>query len=256
MLNLLDDSLEDFLRAEVPLSPRDVDIAFEAPDRDWEASVSRPTVNLFLWDVRRNGDQRQAAIELIESEDGRPVRRPALPRLDCRYLVTAWTAAVVDEHALLGAVLAAVLLHRELPPAYLPDAYAAVQPLPTLGLGGDGRDVSDFWSALGGQLKPGLDLLVTATLDASVVAAAGPPVNRMRLRLRDRGGTRTDDTSLVAGSAGRAAGGTRVRSRRGSASVDEQGRFLVKAEPGDEVHDDSGRSEQVPQRGTVDFENG
>ena len=54
MLHLLDESMEAFLRAEVPLSVRDVDVVFEAPDGDWAAGVSRPTVNLYLWDVRPN----------------------------------------------------------------------------------------------------------------------------------------------------------------------------------------------------------
>ena len=51
MLQLLDESIEAFLRASVR-SLADVDVAFEAPDREWGAGLNKPTVNLFLWDLR------------------------------------------------------------------------------------------------------------------------------------------------------------------------------------------------------------
>ena len=54
MLELVDESLEAFFRAVVPLSATDVDVSFDAPDRDWSAKLSRPTVNVFLWDIRRS----------------------------------------------------------------------------------------------------------------------------------------------------------------------------------------------------------
>lgn len=102
MLHLLDETLAAFLRAEVPLPEREVDVAFEAPDRDWGAAVTRPTVNLYLWDVRRNSDEREAGMELVKDGNGHKHRRPPLPRIDCRYLVTAWTNELRDEHALLA----------------------------------------------------------------------------------------------------------------------------------------------------------
>ena len=50
MLHLLDETLEAFLRAEVPLPARQVDVSFAAPDSEWGAAVTKPTVNLFLWE--------------------------------------------------------------------------------------------------------------------------------------------------------------------------------------------------------------
>jgi hypothetical protein len=176
VLQQIDASLEAFLRAVVPLPKRDVEVAFDAPDRDWGTGITKPTINLYLWDVRRNLDEREAGMTLAD-EDGRRVRRRPDPRVDCRYLVTAWTTETRDEHALLGRVLTAVLQHGELPGEHLHGAYAEVRPLPRLSIGtADERDQSDFWSALGGQLKPGLDLTVTATVDAAIVTEVGPPV--------------------------------------------------------------------------------
>src|SRR6266508_5955134 len=155
MLHLLDESLEAFLRATVPLGKREVDVSFAAPDRDWAARVG----------------------------NGRPMRRPPLPRVDCRYLVTAWTSEVQDEHSLLGHTLAALLLHDTIDERYLQGSFARVRPIPTIEVAGsDGRDNSDFWSALGGQLKPGLDVVVTATVDAATLVAVGPPVDRYTIR--------------------------------------------------------------------------
>lgn len=109
MLNLLDESLEHFLRVVVPLPNRDIDVAFEAPDRDWAAGVSRPTINLYLWDVRPNTDEREFGMEDVTDGQRRIGRRSPRPRIDCRFLVTAWTSEVRDEHSLLGRVLVALL---------------------------------------------------------------------------------------------------------------------------------------------------
>jgi len=38
------------------------------------------------------------------------------------------------------------------------------------------RSIADVWSALGGELKPSLDLVVTAPMDTNVPIAAAPPV--------------------------------------------------------------------------------
>jgi hypothetical protein len=184
MLHLLDETLEAFLRDVVPLPARDVDVAFDAPDGDWSAALgSRPTVDLYLWDVRPNLAERDYGEVIIEEQDGRRFRRDPLPRVDCRYLVTAWTSEVRDEHSLLGDVLSALLLHPTIDIAHLRGAFATVRPLPALRLrSGDGSENSDFWSALGGQLKPGLDLVVTVSVDAAMRAVAGPPTEKISVR--------------------------------------------------------------------------
>jgi len=175
MLNLLDDALASFLRAAVPL-PADVAIAFEAPDREWGSRVTGPTVNLYLWDVRENLSAREIGLATTTGPDGVTRRHGPMPRLDCRYLVTAWTTEASDEHALLGRVVTALLLHPVLEARHLKGPLAVVEPPPVLTLGARSADAADFWSALGGQLKPGLDLVVTLTVDAVTTSQAGPPV--------------------------------------------------------------------------------
>jgi hypothetical protein len=187
MLHLLDETLEAFLRAVVPLPARDVDVAFDAPDGEWSAALSsRPTVDLYLWDIRPNLAERDYGEMIVEEVDGRRFRRDPLPRVDCRYLVTAWTSEVRDEHSLLGDVLTAMLLNPVIQTEHLRGAFAEIRPLPPLRMrSGDGSENSDFWSALGGQLKPGLDLVVTVTVDAALRSVAGPPTETIEVRTAD-----------------------------------------------------------------------
>lgn len=239
MLNLLDEGLEAFLRAEVPLARNSIDVSFAAPDKDWGAGVTRPTINLFLWDVRRNVTEREAGMT-VTGQGAQRARRPPLPRVDCRYLVSAWTSETPDEHALLGALLATLLRHDEIGAEHLPDAYAEVRPLPTLAVAAaDSGDQSDFWSAVGGQLKPGLDLRITATVDTAAAVLAGPPVLQYDISVRPDG-FEPSRRHFVAGVDDRPeALGATVLSARGSAVVAPDGRYLLAAEPGDEVRVDS-----------------
>ena len=91
MLHHLDDSLEAYLRALVRLPSRDVDVSFDTPDHEWGSGVTRPTLNLFLWDVCRSQRRAVAGMEAVEV-GGRIERRKPAPRVEFRYLVTAWAS--------------------------------------------------------------------------------------------------------------------------------------------------------------------
>jgi hypothetical protein len=252
MFHLLDESLEEFLRTAVPLPAREIDISFAAPDKDWAAKVSRPTINLYLWDVRRNLADGELGMVEVREPNGRLSRRPPLPRVDCRYLVTAWTADVRDEHSLLGAVLVELLRHSELERRYLKGAYQDIEPIPAIEIGaGDGRDNSDFWSALGGQFKPGLDVTVTATVDATLLTPAGPPVDRLIITTNTTTGDGTADARTHVGGRSEQPEGTIVSTDRGATTVGPDGTFLVPGEPGDEVRVDGAVIGRVEDQGPV-----
>jgi Pvc16 N-terminal domain len=198
MLNLLDESMERFLRAVVPLTPRETDIAFEAPDKDWAVSASsRPTVNLYLWDIRPSLVERDFGMIEVTDGNGQRQRRGPLPRVECRFLVTAWTTHVGDEHALLGRVLSALLVNQVIAEEHLAGALASIKPWPTIELRtGTAAENSDFWTALGGQLKPGLDVVVTVTVDAAIMSKAGPPTREVLLEQSIREGS-ADEATVV-----------------------------------------------------------
>ncbi|MCK9485706.1 MAG: DUF4255 domain-containing protein [Dehalococcoidia bacterium] len=180
MLHLLDQTLEDFLRGEVPLDDR-VDVAYEAPDNEWRSRVTRPTINLFVWDIRRNQTESQGGMDLVERDSER-FHRPTPPRIDFRYLITTWTSEIRDEHQLLGAILVACLRQPLIPEHYIQGILGESRPVPRLQVARfDGAESSEFWASMGGQLKASLDVIVTATVDASVLTKAGPPVTSVDL---------------------------------------------------------------------------
>lgn len=214
MLHLLDEALEALVRAALPFGRQDVDVAFEPPTGDWAAALARPTVNLYLWAVAPSASGAEAGMELVE-HDGRLIRRPPLPRVDCSYLVTAWATEPADEHQLLSALLAIALTSSEVPHRFLPEAMANVQPPPRLAVtrGGDERRAIDVWSALGGRLRPAVDLVVTAPLEAAVLTEAGPPVTSREVVVT--AGDTTDIRRVV----GRGTPGEREEVRDASSSL-------------------------------------
>lgn len=237
MLHLVDAGLEAFLRAEAGFRPADVDVSFAAPDRDWAAGVTGPTVNLFLWDVRENTDEASAGTEVVE-HDGARFRRAPLPRFRLAYLVTVWAVDARSEHQLLGSVLRAVLARKELAQEFLEGPLAAVRPLPALDVGRAERDSrGDLWSALGGKLRAGVDVEVTITIDPGVMRPVPAPPVDVDVRVVDpTRPSRTSSRRRVAGVvADPAAAGAGVRSRRGRGRIDDDGTFLLPGEPGDEI---------------------
>lgn len=254
MLHLVDEALESFARSQVGTDHGALDVSFAAPDGEWAATLTKPTLSFYLWDVRPSEEHAHAGVELVEHE-GMQYRRQPLPRISLSYLLTAWSADDRDEHQLLGTLLHAFLVPGDLPAEVLPEPLAVVEPAPSFTLAApraDGR--ADFWSALGGQYKPGLDLVVTAAVDPGVRAPAGPPTQRIRLTVADRRAPeRTSRRSQVGGRVEAASDAALVRTPRGVTVVGEDGRFLVPGEVGDEVvvESDPPRRATVTERGPV-----
>jgi hypothetical protein len=165
VIQLVDRAIEQFLRQAVPLPENSVDVSFDAPDRTWGAAITRPTVNIFLWEVTRNPAFSQAGLLQRRGPDGRVERRPTNPVVDLHYLITAWAAEQRDEHQLLGNILTCVLAHAVLPASSLPEQLAETSWI-TMGLAThEKRSPGEFWSALDGRLKPGLELELSLPLD-------------------------------------------------------------------------------------------
>ena len=252
MLHLIDVALEAWLRATVPLGATDVDVSFEAPERDWSAKLTRPTVNVFLWDVRRSREER-AGMEEIE-RDGRVQRRRIPPRVDLQYVLTAWTTDHGDERALLGGLLRTILAHSEVPATYVPDAMAELPPM-RVRLARSGDEQPDFGTTLDGQLRPGLAMSVSSSIEVDGFTPAGPPVETVTLRAGRLGGAiEAFPVRWVAGEvADPQAVGATVVSPRGTARVNSAGGFVIAASAGDELVVESvpPRTAVVPVEGGV-----
>lgn len=181
MLQLLDESLEAFLRATVPLDPTEVAVSFEAPDKAWAATVTQPTINLFLWDIHRAVDKARAGMEMA-SVNGQTGRRRPPPVVNLCYVLTAWTSHHRDEHQLLGEVMRSVLANRSIPVEHLRAPLDILQPGPSLDLGGVR---TEFWKSIDGVLKPGLEIQVSLVVDAAVLRPTEEPPSEVAVTTTD-----------------------------------------------------------------------
>ena len=157
-----------------------VELSFDAPTKDWAARRNTPTINVYLYDIREDLGRREVEYEELRDADGRVTeRRPPPRRYTLSYLVTVWTQRPEDEHRVLSSLLACFLRYDRLPEDVLTEALVgqpyAIRTTVALPPPQD-RALADVWSALGGELKASLDLVVTVPFDAGRVRAAGPPV--------------------------------------------------------------------------------
>ncbi|MFI8264677.1 MULTISPECIES: DUF4255 domain-containing protein [unclassified Streptomyces] len=179
MIHEVDEVLKGLLGGGA-LTGSGIEVSFEAPTRDWAARRNAPVVNTYLYDIREDVARRQRGHVAVRDERDVVVRRSQPPRwFRLSYLVTAWTKTPQDEHRLLSAVLATLLPREVLPPDELPGSLRALNlsvPLTVAGIQTESRSLAEIWSALGGELKPSLDLVVTAPFPAFPEYDAGPPV--------------------------------------------------------------------------------
>ncbi|WP_063784419.1 DUF4255 domain-containing protein [Streptomyces sp. SBT349] len=191
MIHEVDETLQGLLTDDV-LPGTGVDVVFEAPTTAWAARRNAPTINLFLYDIREAVAHRQEGRIAEHDADGTTVAVHGPPRwFTLSYLVTAWTKRSQDEHRLLSVLLAGLLRRTVLPGDRLTGSLAALGlAVPyTIALPpGDGRALADVWSALGGELKPSLDLVVTAPMSTGRVATAPPVTDALLLRALDATG--------------------------------------------------------------------
>ena len=206
MIDDMDRSLEALLLLELG-TPLPFDLSFAVPDRDFTpVSAVRSTLNCYLYDIREQRDLRDPVPRMRREPGGGFVRETSPSRITLSYCITAWSPAGVtpaiaqhlDEHNLLGAVLRALLRNPELPTAALKGALAGQPvPVPTLVARPDAaRDVGDFWNAIGGKLRPSVELAVTISL-AFGADERGSLVTSIEARVGDRATPRGYDSSLV-----------------------------------------------------------
>ncbi|MHB9032850.1 MAG: Pvc16 family protein [Anaerolineae bacterium] len=176
MIDDLDETLKQLLIQKAGLDPSEVDISFEIPTRDWATSsaATRPTVNLYLFDMRENAKLREmywdADAQLNEKGQVQLKRRPV--RMDLSYMVTCWTTAAEDQHRLLWRVLETLFRYSPLPDEVLQGVLKqSLYPVRTEMAQPDGilKNISDFWGALENQLRPCINLTVTLELDLNQV---------------------------------------------------------------------------------------
>lgn len=174
MISDLDESIKQLLVKKGALNLAETDIKFEMPDRQWSASVSKPTINMYLYDIREN-HQLRTTEWVITSDNGKATKRKNPNRMDFSYLITVWTNDIADQHRLLWHVLLTLFRYSELPDDVLSGQLVG-QPCPirTSTAQPDGlfNNPADFWSALDNEIKPSINYVVTLPLDTEVAFTA------------------------------------------------------------------------------------
>jgi hypothetical protein len=175
----VDEALRALVRRDA-LPGSDVEVVFDAPTKDWASRRNVPTVDIYLYDIREDLRRRERGMINQYDSTGRVVERYLPPRhFKLSYLITAWTQRPEDEHRLLSAILACFLKHDAIPSDLL-DGQLAELGLPvavTVGLPPpEDRGFADVWSALGGELKPSLDVVIAAPIDTGQRRPVGPAV--------------------------------------------------------------------------------
>lgn len=184
MLRLLDVMIRDLLIAELAAISTDQQVRFQPPDstlRTDVANLNAPALDVYLVDLRENRHLRSNE-RTREVTDGVSYAERAADRVDCHYLISAWSPAqpapgvepTLDEHALLYETTAALMHAAPLTPArvYATNPAPLVawparfrdQELPTRVVPPDGFvKLSEFWTTMGSDMrwKPVVYLTVT-----------------------------------------------------------------------------------------------
>lgn len=180
----LDEGLRLLLRRELGRHGFEgVEIAFDAPSREWSGKLTSPTVDLFLYDLREAGDRAQLTPRESRANGQASVTAPPL-QLELTYAVTAWTKAVEDEHRLLSQVLAVLFSHRRIPGdllSELPGGGVHLREAET-SVGRPREEKADFWTSVGGQYKASIDLVVHITVESGARTLRGPEVRMQTIR--------------------------------------------------------------------------
>lgn len=232
MLDLLDNlirkllmdgvaGLRDVPQTRPPAPVTEDQVSFGAPDGAWRTQVKnnqRNTLNVYLLDLRENRKLRSnERVRTVES--GAVTQEPAPTRLDCHYLITAWSPvqhitpqidSTLDEHALLYQTAAVLFRNAPLNASRVYPAGSAPLAawgrfrdvdLPAVVAPPEGfNKISEFWTNMGSDApwKPSLYLVVTLPIEL-VAEAAGPMVTTRVTEYRASGRAETAEVWIQIG---------------------------------------------------------
>src|SRR5438094_842473 len=126
MIHHLDNLLRHLFLAQIAEITSEDQVGFQPPDEEWRGYVTNlrlNALNVYLVDLREN--RKLHSNERVRTvQNGIISETPAPRRVDCHYLITAWSPAqpgpavepTLDEHALLAAVTGVLMQNESLIP--------------------------------------------------------------------------------------------------------------------------------------------
>lgn len=148
------------------------DIRFDVPDKNYPPGTATAAIlNLHLYQTHENRVLRDPE-PIIEKRGGIYIRRRPPLRVDCSYMVTAWSKKtaeqkIEEEHQLLSEAMLWLSRFPIISTNYLVGSLMN-PPFPhrtEVALPDGDKNMGEFWTALGQPPRPSFNLLVTIALD-------------------------------------------------------------------------------------------
>ena len=178
----LDEALRTLLKRELDKHGFEaVEIAFDAPSKEWSGKLTGPTVDLFLYDMREALDRASASPSERRTNGTAVISDPPL-QLELTYAVTAWTKAVEDEHRLLSQVLAILFSYSDIPADVITRNATTTLARAETSVGRPREEKADFWTSVGGQYKASIDYVVQLVVESGATFVRGPEVSTTTIR--------------------------------------------------------------------------
>lgn len=187
MIADLDETIKQLIKAELPIKNGEIDVSFDQPKREWSAKLTKPTLNLFLYDVRENVELRHHGWERVHAGNGNgnSVTQKRMPlRVDCYYMMTSWAAEPEDEHRLLTRAMLALFRYKVFEPEQLVGQLQhQMFPVSTFLARHDRlTNPAEVWSSLDNEMRPSVSYIVTLALDPWA-EITGPAVRSFSMRV-------------------------------------------------------------------------
>jgi hypothetical protein len=220
MMQHLDNLLRHLFLDQIAELASENQVGFQPPDEEWRghvANLASNALNIYLVDLRENRQLRSNG-RVRAVQNGIVSETPAPRRVDCHYLITAWSPAepgpavepTLDEHALLAQVIGVLmqsesLIPREVyAPNRLPDTFPpeiADTEIPTAVLPVEGfPKLAEFWGTMGAnhRWKPAVYMVVTIPVILRT-EIAGPMVTTRITEYRQTGKAETAEVWIQIG---------------------------------------------------------
>ncbi|MDV3002746.1 MAG: hypothetical protein N5P05_004401 (plasmid) [Chroococcopsis gigantea SAG 12.99] len=188
------DDLTRTLKALLERSPAETQITLGRPTESFKPE--RSSINLFLYDIRENLELRSNDTIRVQ-KNGNYELTYAPKRINCSYLVTAWPVGktgeeiFLEEQRLLGRVLQTLSQYSQVPENLLQgtlkgqDGESEHPPVAiTVSHPDSLKTLGEFWTAVGGQLRPSLSVTLIFTLREVKEPVTATIATSLELRFR------------------------------------------------------------------------
>ncbi len=151
----------------MPIKSGEIGVEFDQPKREWSARLSRPTVNLYLYDIRENANLRNFQPQYAANGITSAARKRPPIRFDCQYIITAWATEIADEHRLMARTMQIFYRLGQIPPERMAGRLNQQPYALATQVGSPDKltNPAEIWSALDNEVRPSLSLLITLAMD-------------------------------------------------------------------------------------------